>query len=151
MDTRNVSARNHSLMVLAMTVALLPGDGRAQDAVGWGDVGFSNVRGIGNNASAVSAGGAFTAIVKTDGSVAAWGLNGPGNPCVLPRMGNAIRLACGDRHLLVLGSNGTVRSFGLADPVPSGLPPVAAIAAGAHHSIALAADGAIHCLSLIHI
>jgi alpha-tubulin suppressor-like RCC1 family protein len=117
----------------------------AQDVIGWGDIGFSNIRRISNNVAAVSAGGDFTAIVRNDGGVSAWGANGTSNTCILPSIGSAIKVACGANHVLVLDGQGTVRSFGAQTTVPTNLPLISAIAAGANHSLALGNDGSIRC------
>jgi hypothetical protein len=117
----------------------------AQDVIGWGDIGFSNVRGISNNVAGVSAGSDFTAVIKNDASLTVWGLNGPGNVCVVPKFDNALRVACGARHLLVLSSDGTLTAFGDSTSIPTRLPLITAIAAGSYHSIALGSDGVVRC------
>lgn len=119
------------------------------------------------SASAVGAGANHTLVVKSDGTVWAFGLNGNGQlgdasttqrttPVQMSGVANATAVAGGDRHSLVLHADGALQAVGYngfgqlgdssttqritAVPV-SGLTEVAAIAAGENFSIAVRSDG----------
>ncbi len=120
----------------------------------------------------IAAGGAHGAAVRSDGAVLTWGSNNKGqlgsltadpdysdDPTQVPGITDAIAVAAGWYHTLVLRSNGTVMAFGynqygqLGDgttgnsrttPMPvSGLTNVAMVRAGQMNSFAILQDGTV--------
>jgi hypothetical protein len=49
--------------------------GAPQSVVGWGEMGYSNLKLV-SPARQMAGGGAFTVAIKADGAVACWGYNG---------------------------------------------------------------------------
>jgi alpha-tubulin suppressor-like RCC1 family protein len=129
-----------------------------------------SVSGI-SNAVAIATGGYHSLALLSDGTVKSWGYDNVGQlgddasltskptPVSVPGISNAIAIAAGDFHTLVLLSDETVKSWGwdgfgqLGDdasltskPTPvsvSGISNAVAIAAGGYHSLALLSDGTI--------
>jgi len=110
--------------------------------------------------TAVAAGGGHTVALKNDGAVVAWGLNDYGQTTIpLVAQSGVSAIAAGSRHTVALKNDGSVVAwgfdshgqvtgtptidehlFGIASPVTLAgevLGGVAAIAAGAHHTVAL--------------
>ncbi|MBK8520727.1 MAG: trypsin-like serine protease [Chitinophagaceae bacterium] len=142
--------------------------------VNYSDIIINQVPGI-TNAVAVAAGFGHSLVLKSDGTVWAFGVNiygqlgmnatvgttnGVFTPTVIPGIENAIAIAAGFNHSLVLLADGSVMAFGvntygelgrspgtlstLPNPVPAripGLKRIVAIAAGQYVSMALDADG----------
>jgi len=81
------------------------------------------------------------------GLVAAWGDDSDGQTNVPPALTNAVAIAAGGYHSLVLNADGTVAAWGYNGDgetnVPPGLSNVVAISAGFYHSLALKADGTV--------
>jgi len=98
---------------------------------------------------AISAGYSHCLALKTNQEFVPWGYNQSGYP--LPLLTNAVAIASGDYHNLVLAADGTVVGWPVGPDgdrfgetmVPEGLKDVVAIAAGALHSLALRSDGTI--------
>ena len=83
----------------------------------------------------------FGVVLKSSGTVAAWGANYYGGETNVPAgLSNITAIAAGANHTLALKSDGTVVAWGGnwagQAEVPSGLAGVTAIAAGASHSLA---------------
>ena len=119
----------------------------------------------------IASGGTFTVVLKSDGTLSAWGNNqfgqlGDGTttqrnspvPVPVPGLTGVVAIAAGSMHTLALKSDGTVLAWGdnsqgkLGDgtttqrnsPVPvPGLTGVVAIAVGDYHSVALKSDGTV--------
>jgi alpha-tubulin suppressor-like RCC1 family protein/subtilisin-like proprotein convertase family protein len=136
----------------AVTVAVAGGEdySSALDQSGivtaWGgsSLGLTNVPpGLSN--VVVIAGGSFSSLaLKSDGSVATWGiafLNAPAG------LSNLVAVAGGRFHSLALKNDGTVTAWGDntdgQTSVPTNLNNVVAIAAGGYHNLALKNDGTV--------
>ena len=126
-----------------------------------------------SGASAVAAGAAHSLVLKSDGTVWAFGSNGAGqlgvstnidngapNPVPVQVMSGASAVAAGGVHSLVLKSDGTVWAFGsnasgqlgtltnsgisVPNPVPvQVMSGASAVAAGGVHSLVLDSDGTV--------
>jgi len=96
--------------------------------------------------------------VKADGTVVAWGFNGNDSPTStnvtvatvpteIATSGNAVDVAAGTFHTLVLKADGTVTGWGLNTSgqvtLPVGLSDVTELAANGNFSLALKADGTV--------
>ena len=86
-------------------------------------------------------------MLKSDGTVIAWGLNYSGQTDVPVGLTGVVAIAAGWTHSLALKSDGTVvawggDSFGQS-AVPSGLTGVTAIATRWNHNLALKSDGTV--------
>jgi alpha-tubulin suppressor-like RCC1 family protein len=146
----------------------------AAGQLGLGSTGTSGLYPVqvpGASGIAAVAGGLHHSIVlKTDGSVLAWGLNTEGqvgegstapmrsSPIQVAGLSVVTAIAAGSRHNLALLANGTVMAWGANESgqlgdgtttqrntpvVVSGLTNVVAIAAGAAHSLAIKSDGSV--------
>jgi alpha-tubulin suppressor-like RCC1 family protein len=61
---------------------------------------------------AISCGGYFTAALKTDGTVVAWGYN-EYQQCNVPTdLGRIIALCCGYNHVVTAAEDGVIRCWG---------------------------------------
>jgi alpha-tubulin suppressor-like RCC1 family protein len=129
--------------------------------------------GPGSGVVAIAAGGAFSLALKSDGSVLAWGDNvsgelgngtttGSPTPVAVSALGpgsGVVKIVGGGSSSYALHSSGALSVWGnngagelgdgaaptdhhLPETLP-GLPPLADIAAGAEHAVALATDGAV--------
>lgn len=121
--------------------------------------------------TAVAAGEDFSLALKSDGTVWSWGDNtygqiGNGNttdrsqPAMITGLSGVTAISAGFGHALALKSDGTVWAWGynlfgqaglghtttpqLTPAQVSGLPAIAAIAAGGYHSVVVAANGAVY-------
>ncbi|MEY4244206.1 MAG: hypothetical protein RLZZ245_1791 [Verrucomicrobiota bacterium] len=85
--------------------------------------------------------------LRSDGTVAAWGINGVGETSVPAGLGGVTAVAAGHQHSLALKGDGTVVAWGLdtegQSTVPAGLAGVTAIAARDYVSLALKNDGSV--------
>jgi len=141
--------------------------------LGNGTSGLSNlpipVPGLSNNIVGIAGGRSYSLVLKSDGSVVAFGLNSNGQfgggimsnntiPVQTGMLSGLIAVAAGEQHSLALKSDGSVMAWGnnfygqLGDgttilrntPTPvTGLSGVIAIAAGENHSVALKGDGTV--------
>lgn len=95
----------------------------------------------------VSAGVMHSVVLKSDGTVAAWGTNDSGQTSVPAGLTDVIAVSAGGYHTLALKSNGTVVAWGANSSgqasVPVGLNNVVAISAGKVHNLALKSDGTV--------
>lgn len=94
---------------------------------------------------AVAAGSFHNLALKSDGTLAAWGLNDAGQASVPAAATNVVAIAAGYAHSLALRADGSVlawgtNQYGLTN-VPATAVNVVAIAAGNSHCLALRADG----------
>lgn len=97
----------------------------------------------------IAAGDNFTMVLKSDGSVIAWGYDVYGQTSIAQvASSGVVDIAAGADHALILLSNGTVSGRG-ANASGQAVPPVVearnvvAIAAGEEHSLALRTDGSV--------
>ena len=91
----------------------------------------------------IAAGGNFTAGITVDDKVVACGDNDYGQ-CNISDVENAVAIACGDKHLVVLLADGTVVARGSNDKgqcAVSGWTDIVAVYAGADHTIGVRSDG----------
>jgi len=91
-----------------------------------------------SNVIAIAAGQNFTAVLKANRTVTAWGLQAPSTL----GMTNAVALAAGDFPLVVLKADGKVIAAA-PTPAPPNLSNVVAVAAGRYHALALRSDGTV--------
>ena len=103
-------------------------------------IGTSNVLGM-------AAGDYWSVVLKSDGSLSAWGWGSNGQTNIPADATNVVSVAAGVSHGLVLRGDGTVVVWGASDQgqtkVPAGLSNVVAIAAANSQSLALRADGTV--------
>lgn len=99
-----------------------------------------------NSPTAVSVALTLSPVV-TPSKVVAWGNEGYGQANVPAGLTNAVAVAGGMYHSVVLSSDGRVVAWGRNDygqaNVPAGLTNAVAVAAGAWHTVALRADGTV--------
>ena len=113
--------------------------------VAWGDnrTGQANVPDGLNNVVQIAAGEWHNLVLKSDGTVLAWGYNA-GVPSDL---GKVVAIRSGGYHNFALRDDGTLRVWGDNTHgqcnVPAGLKNVVGMAGGWQHSIALKADGTV--------
>ena len=108
----------------------------------------------------VTAGGAHTCALFTDGTVSCWGANGSSTPAVLSAIPGATSISAGAAHTCVVVSDGTLRCWGqnsvgqlgngttASSAVPvavSGITSATAVSVGGSQSCALLADGTVRC------
>lgn len=82
-------------------------------------------------------------VLKSDGSIFAWGTNNFGQINVPQWLGNVVAIAAGYSHSLALRPDGTVVGWGTQTNTTVGLSNVVAITAGYYHSLALRHDGTV--------
>src|SRR5829696_2008022 len=125
--------------------------------VTWGDMGAKQ-QGVPTGLSdvtAVSAGGDHGLVLKSDGTVIAWGGDGSpsqGNPdggpaFMPPGLNDVVAVSAGGSHSVALRADGTVVAWGDDTSgqvdVPAGLANVTAISAGYRHNLAVKNDGTV--------
>ena len=96
----------------------------------------------------MSAGGAHTCGVRTNGAVACWGYNAQGQ--ATPPPGTFTAVSAGDYHTCGLRTNGTLacwgdNDFGQATPPPGTF---TAVSAGGFHTCGVRTNGAARLLGL---
>ena len=95
----------------------------------------------------VSAGVLHSVVLKSDGTVSAFGTNNDGQTNVPPGLNNVVAVSAGGYHTLALKSDGTVVAWGSnwqsQSSIPAGLSGVVAISAGKIHNLALKSDGTV--------
>jgi len=143
-DTRGL--RGVAVLTVVLTclaiqaVFTLPAYG--DEIVAWGDIISAPV---GNDFTAISAGGYHYLALRSDGSIVAWGSNGQGQ-AIAPTGNDFTAIAAGGFHSLALKSDGSIIGWGMNNYGQSIAPTgndFIAIAAGMYHSLALKADGSI--------
>ena len=95
----------------------------------------------------VSAGVLHSVVLKSDGTVSAFGTNDAGQTNVPAGLNNIVAVSAGGYHTLALKSDGTVVAWGSnsqgQSSIPAGLSGVVAISAGKVHNLALKSDGTV--------
>ena len=95
----------------------------------------------------VSAGVLHSVVLKSDGTVSAFGTNSSGQTNVPPGLNNVVAVSAGGYHTLALKSDGTVVAWGSNNQgqstIPAGLSGVVAVSAGKVHNLALKSDGTV--------
>jgi alpha-tubulin suppressor-like RCC1 family protein len=95
----------------------------------------------------VSAGRIHSVVLKSDGTVSAFGTNNQGQTNVPAGLNNVVAVSAGDYHTLALKSDGTVVAWGEnsrgQSSIPAGLSGVVAISARRNHNLALKSDGTV--------
>jgi hypothetical protein len=95
----------------------------------------------------ISGGGDHSLAIKSDGTVAGWGLDGDGQATPPGGLANVVQVGAGFRHSVALKADGTVEAWGSNSSgqatVPPGLTDVVQVVAGGLHSLALRADGTV--------
>jgi alpha-tubulin suppressor-like RCC1 family protein len=87
--------------------------------------------------------------LKSDGTIAGWGLNDYGQATVPAGLSNVVAVAAGSAHSLALKADGRVVAWGYdfggwgLTNVPTNLTNAVGIAAGSLHSLALRSDGTV--------
>jgi predicted outer membrane repeat protein len=99
-------------------------------------------------ASRLALGGAHSVAMRSNGTVACWGLNSSAQCTPPANVGSLIAIAAGTSHTVGLRSNRTVVAWGSnafgESTVPNGVSDVRAIAAGpGQHTLALMGDGSV--------
>ncbi len=98
-----------------------------------------------SNLVSVAAGISWSAALKSDGTVIAWGDNSYGQTNPPAGLSNVVAISTFGSHAMALKNDGTVVSWGDnaygQTNVPPGLSNVVAIAGGFYHSLALVNDG----------
>ena len=115
------------------------------------EYGETNVSALSNSfVIAIAAGSEDNLVLKSDGTVYAWGLDAYGETNPPQGLNEVVAIACGSYHDLALTAQGNVVAwggngqfnYGQATNNPAATN-VVAIAAGAEHSLALRADGTV--------
>jgi alpha-tubulin suppressor-like RCC1 family protein len=95
----------------------------------------------------VSAGVLHSVVLKSDGTVSAFGTNDAGQTNVPAGLNNVVAVSAGGYHTLALKSDGTVVAWGSnhqgQSTIPAGLSGVVAISAGKVHNLALKSNGTV--------
>jgi alpha-tubulin suppressor-like RCC1 family protein len=95
----------------------------------------------------VSAGVLHSVVLKSDGTVSAFGTNDAGQTNVPVGLNNVVAVSAGGYHTLALKSDGTVVAWGSnhqgQSTIPAGLSGVVAISAGKVHNLALKSNGTV--------
>jgi alpha-tubulin suppressor-like RCC1 family protein len=95
----------------------------------------------------VSAGVLHSVVLKSDGTVSAFGTNDAGQTNVPPGLNNVVAVSAGGYHTLALKSDGTVVAWGSnsqgQSSIPAGLGGVVAVSAGKVHNLALKSNGTV--------
>ena len=95
----------------------------------------------------LAGGGNHSLTVKSNGTVAAWGLKTSGQTPIPAGLSNVVAVAAGFDYNLALKSDGTIVAWGSnfygQTTVPAGLSNVVAVAGGLSHSLALKSDGTV--------
>ena len=96
---------------------------------------------------AIAAGLVHSLALRSDGTVAAWGINTYGQAAVPASLGDVVAVAAGYLHSLALRNDGTVLAWGAngshQTDVPAGLNHVVAIASGGYHGLAVRSEGTV--------
>jgi hypothetical protein len=96
--------------------------------------------------TAIAAGDAFTAALRTDGTVVVWGSD-TNQQLEIPSLSGVVAISAGYSHLLALKNDGTVVEWGFDGGPGAGVPPgldgVTAISADNSFSLALKNDGTV--------
>jgi alpha-tubulin suppressor-like RCC1 family protein len=96
----------------------------------------------------IAAGDNHALVLRSNGTVFAWGLNNAGQTNVPTNLSNVVAVAAGTSHSAALRSDGTVVVWGgtatdAQTNIPAGLFPVTRIDGGALQTMALRADGTV--------
>ena len=114
---------------------------------GFAQYGETNVYALSNSfVTAIAAGYQDSLVLKSDGTLYAWGFNVYGETNVLSGLSGVTAIACGDYHDLALKSDGTIAGWGQNNSqqtTNAAATNVVAIAAGGLGSMALRADGSV--------
>lgn len=102
---------------------------------------------LGGSLVAVAAGDSFNAVLRADGTVAAWGYNYSGETNVPAGLTDVVAISARRSYTLALKSDGTVTGWGwdsngVRTP-PANVRDVIAISAGPSHALALKSDGTV--------
>jgi uncharacterized repeat protein (TIGR02543 family) len=122
----------------------------SQTFVGWGDNSHGQLTlpaGFSGGVVDVATGHGNTVLLKTDGTVIAWGYNPLGSCNVPANLSGVVKVSTFAHHCLALKGDGTVVAWGRnmdgESSVPAGLANVIGVAAGAYHSLAVKGDGTV--------
>ncbi|MFN6052388.1 MAG: MBG domain-containing protein, partial [Planctomycetia bacterium] len=100
-----------------------------------------------SNLPFISAGTVHSVILKSDGTVSAFGTNESGQTNVPANLSGVVAVSAGGYHSLALKSDGTVVAWGNnysgQSNIPAGLNNVVSISAGGGHNLALKSDGTV--------
>jgi alpha-tubulin suppressor-like RCC1 family protein len=135
--------RSRFALITLIAILFSPTWAYSGSLLGWGTNDFGQIDvPAGNNFVAVAAGNGHSLALRSNGTLAGWGLDTNGQATVPG--GTFTAIAAGTSHSLAIKSDGSILAWGLNDAgqtnVPSGDDYIA-IAAGAKHSIALKSDG----------
>ncbi len=87
-----------------------------------------------------------TAVLNTSGKVSSLSNNGHNLVISIPQQGNTVQIATGQKHIVLLDSNGTVKAYGnntQGQCDTSEWTDIIAVAAGANFTLGLKADGTL--------
>ena len=111
------------------------------------DYGLTNIPAGLSNVVAIAAGGYHNLVLKSDGTLFAWGDGDSGDTNIPTGLSNVVAIAAGGNYNLALKSDGTLFAWGGNDYGQTNIPPdlsnVVAIAAGIAHNLALKANGTV--------
>ena len=95
----------------------------------------------------LTSGSNHTVVLKSDGTVVAWGNNSYGETTIPAGLTGVRDISAGESHSAALKHDGTVVAWGDnssgQSTVPAGLDSVQAMAAGAYHTVSLKTDGTL--------